>query len=174
MNKKPLIFIVEDNPIYNRLLEGALKSDGHINVECFFNGEDALVALANKKPDIIIQDYLLLGGMNGIEMLKATKKIAPKTEFIFISGNDNIEIAIETIKCGAYDYMVKSPETLKELGKTIEKVLVYKKIATRKLNFKIGIILFFGALIIFLILIVALVLSNPEYYGWNFRKALSI
>ncbi len=174
MNKKTTIFIVEDNPIYNRLLEGALKSNGNFNVECFFNGEDALKALSNKKPDVIIQDYLILGGINGIEMLKTTKKIAPKTEFIFISGNDSIEVAIDAIKYGAYDYLVKDKDTLKKLDKIIENVRAHKKIKARKLRFKIGVVLFFGALMIFLILISILVLSNPEYYGWNFRKALSV
>ena len=95
----PLIFIVEDNSIYNRLIMSHLRSHKYIRVESFLSGEECLKNI-DRKPDIIIQDYLL-DGMTGIDVLKATKKKYPDTEFVFLSSQDNIEIASNSIKYGA-------------------------------------------------------------------------
>ena len=64
-NKGPLIFVVEDNPVYNKLVVSYLKTNKFTNVEAFLSGEEVLKAM-ERQPKIIIQDYLL-DGMNGIE-----------------------------------------------------------------------------------------------------------
>ena len=73
--KNPLIFVVEDNKVYNKLIVNYLKSNKYVNVEAFYSGEECLKNI-EKGPDIIIQDYLL-EGMNGIEVLKRVKKVSP-------------------------------------------------------------------------------------------------
>ena len=65
--KNPLIFVVEDNQMYNKLVVSYLKTNKFSNVESFHTGEDALKNM-DKNPDIVIQDYLL-DGMTGIEVL---------------------------------------------------------------------------------------------------------
>src|SRR5674476_998396 len=85
--KYPLIFIVEDNSVYNKLIVNHLRSHKLIRTESFLSGEECLKNI-DRKPDIIIQDYLL-DGINGIEVLKATRKKYPETEFIFLSGQND-------------------------------------------------------------------------------------
>ncbi len=109
----PMIFIVEDNSIYNKLIASHLRSNNFKRIESFLSGEECLKNL-HKKPDIVIQDYLL-NGINGLEVLKETKKKNPDTEFIFISAQDSIEVAVDTIRHGASDYVVKNQFAFKKL-----------------------------------------------------------
>ena len=66
------------------------------------------------KPDIIVQDYQLQG-ISGLNVLKRTKKILPNTEFIFLSGQDNVNLAVDTMKFGAFDFIVKNDVALQRL-----------------------------------------------------------
>ena len=70
--KSPLIFIVEDNSVYNKLIVNHLRTHKLIRTESYLSGEECLQNI-NHKPDIIIQDYLL-EGINGLDVLIATKK----------------------------------------------------------------------------------------------------
>ena len=117
----PLIFIVEDNKTFNRLIEQQLILHNFKNVVCFTSGEDCLEELY-LKPDIIIQDYILQG-INGLSVLQRTKKILPDTEFIFLSGKENIDIAINTMKYGAFDYIIKNDLAFQRLLQKIENII---------------------------------------------------
>ncbi|MFV0291462.1 MAG: response regulator [Mangrovibacterium sp.] len=165
-NKKPLIFVVEDNQVYNRLAVSFLKTNGYTQVESFLSGEDVLKALETQEPAIVIQDYLL-GGISGIEVLKAAKAKYPNVEFIFLSGNDSIEVAINTMKYGAYDYIVKDQVALKKMITKINRIEAFKTLETQKTSYKKGITAFFAALVFFIIVVIIFVLLNPQHFGWN-------
>jgi DNA-binding NtrC family response regulator len=162
-NKGPLIFVVEDNPVYSKLVVSYLKTNKFINVEAFSSGEEVLKAMP-KQPRIVIQDYLL-DGMNGIEVLKKSKKIAPEVEFIFLSGQDSIDIAINTMKYGAYDYIVKDQMALKKLVNKMNKILSITQLEKSNKRYKTGVILFFIFLTLFIITIIAMAIMYPETFG---------
>jgi DNA-binding NtrC family response regulator len=162
-NKGPLIFVVEDNPVYSKLVVSYLKTNKFLNVEAFASGEEVLNAMP-KQPRIVIQDYLL-DGMNGIEVLKRSKKIAPEVEFIFLSGQDSIDIAINTMKYGAYDYIVKDQMALKKLVNKINKILSITQLEKSNKRYKTGVILFFIFLTLFIITIIAMAIIYPETFG---------
>lgn len=114
-NKNHLIFIVEDNKIMNRLTTEHLKKNGCTNVQSFYSGEECLASFKKGEiPDIVVQDYNM-PGINGIDVLKIVKKKNPQTQFIFLTGNDDIEIAVNTIKYGAFDYIVKDNMSMEKL-----------------------------------------------------------
>ncbi|MBN1821127.1 MAG: response regulator [Prolixibacteraceae bacterium] len=146
--KNPLIFIVEDNKIYNQLIVKFLSQKGFTNVKSFSNGEDCLRNM-NLKPDIVIQDYLL-DGLNGIEVLKRAKKHYPETEFIFLSGQSSMEIAVNSMRYGAYDYIVKDETTMDRLVDKIGKIGETKRIARKNKVIKIILL----CLIVFLLLVI--------------------
>jgi len=127
MSKKnyPLIFIVEDNKAYSRLLEHHLRMNNYTNVISILSGEECLKNLY-RKPDIIIQDYKLQG-ISGLNVLQRTKKMLPYTEFIFLSGIDDIDVAIDSVKFGAYYYIVKNDVALNRLIPKLEEI---KKVQT--------------------------------------------
>ncbi|WP_372774837.1 response regulator [Mangrovibacterium sp.] len=162
-SKNPLIFVVEDNQVYNRLIVSFLKTNKLTNVESFSSGEDAIKAM-EKQPAVVIQDYLL-EGMNGIEVLKRAKKIAPNVEFIFLSGQDNIDVAINSMKYGAYDYIVKDQMALKKMVNKIQKIQSYNQLEVSRTRYKTGVILFFVFLSLFIIAMIAVALMYPKYFG---------
>jgi DNA-binding NtrC family response regulator len=114
-NKNYLIFVVDDNKILNRVTTEHLKKNGYFNVRSFFSGEECLDSLKKRLiPDIVVEDYNMTG-MNGIDVLKAVKKKHLQTQFIFLTSNDDIEIAVNTIKYGAFDYIVKDSMSMEKL-----------------------------------------------------------
>ena len=165
-NKGPLIFVVEDNPVYSKLVVSYLKTNKFTNVESFSSGEEVLNAM-EKQPKIVIQDYLL-DGMNGIEVLKKAKKIAPDVEFIFLSGQDSIDIAINTMKYGAYDYIVKDQMALKKMVNKMIKILSITHLEKSNKRYKTGVVLFFVFLSLFIIAIIAIAIMYPETFGLKF------
>ena len=162
----PLIFIVEDNPVYNKLIVNYLNSKKFNRIESFLSGEECLKKI-HLKPDIIIQDYLL-EGIDGIEVLKATKKIHPYTEFIFLSGQDSVDVAINTMKLGAYDYIVKDQMALKKMADKITKILAVQMLVKNNKRYKTGIALFFVALGAIILILLALSFIYPDkFHLWG-------
>lgn len=159
----PLIFVVEDNQMYNKLVVSYLKTNKFTNVESFYTGEEVLKNM-HRNPDIVIQDYLL-DGMTGIEVLIKAKKISPNVEFIFLSGNDSIDIAINSMKYGAYNYIVKDQMALQKLVEKIQKINSVSKLVETKKKFKIGVILFFIGLGILILITIFLALKYPQVFG---------
>lgn len=148
-----LIFVVEDNRVYNKLICSYLRSNKFTNVMPFYSGEDAINNLY-RTPDIIIQDFLL-DGMNGIEVLKKAKEMDADIEFIFLSGQDNIDVAINTMKYGAYDYIVKDQMALKKMVNKINKIQSVNKLVKSNKRYRTGVVIFFSVLIVIVIAILA-------------------
>jgi DNA-binding NtrC family response regulator len=161
--KYPLIFIVEDNSVYNKLIANHLHTHKLIHTESFLSGEECLKNI-HRRPDIIIQDYLL-NGINGIEVLLATKKKYPEINFIFLSGQDNMEVAINSIKFGAYDYIIKDQNALNKLTDKINKLIVTHQVIYNNKRFKHGITLFFIALAIIILIFAALTILFPGTFS---------
>ena len=100
-----LIFVVEDDPYFNKLLTSFLSAKNIGIIKSFFSGEDCIENM-NEQPDIIVMDYIL-PLKNGLEIMQEAKKLSPKTKYIFISGQSNVKACVEAIKLGAVDYIVK-------------------------------------------------------------------
>lgn len=154
-----LIFVVEDNRVYNKLIVSYLKTNKFNNVMPFYSGEDTINNLY-RNPDIIIQDFLL-DGMNGIDVLKKAKEQNPDIEFIFLSGQDNIDVAINTMKYGAYDYIVKDQMALKKMVNKINKIQSVNKLVKSNKRYRVGVVVFFIALAIIILLILAFTFFIP-------------
>ncbi len=161
--KNPLIFVVEDNQMYNKLVVSYLKTNKFSNVESFLTGEDALKNM-DKNPDIVIQDYLL-DGMTGIEVLIKAKKTNPNVEFIFLSGQDSIDIAINSMKYGAYDYIVKDQMALQKMVNKIHKINSVTELVKSNKRYKVGVVLFFIGLVLLVIATLVLAILHPQIFG---------
>ena len=78
-----------------------------LEVEQAFSGSEALKKLtAGSKTEVVILD-VKMPGMDGIETLKAIKSQVPLVEVIMLTGHATVESAIEGMKCGAFDYLLK-------------------------------------------------------------------
>lgn len=155
-----LIFVVEDNRVYNKLICSYLKSNSFTNVMPFYSGEDAINNLY-RNPDIIIQDFLL-DGMNGIDVLKKAKEQNTNIEFIFLSGQDNIDVAINTMKYGAYDYIVKDQMALKKMVNKINKIQSVNKLVKTNKRYRYGLWIFIGVIILVIALVLFFIFFFPS------------
>lgn len=117
------ILIVDDELIMRESLAGWLERDGHF-VEKAESGEEALKKIGETRFDILLLD-IKMEGMSGLEVLKEIKDTDPDTEVIMITAYGSISSAIEAMKSGAFDYLLK-PFDPNELGILIEKVIEQK------------------------------------------------
>lgn len=87
--------------------------------------EDFLTAMAVYQPDVILSDYKL-PFFDGLSALKLALELAPDTPFIIITGSMNEETAVQCMKTGAWDYVIK--EHIKRLGPVVVSCLVQKSL----------------------------------------------
>jgi two-component system OmpR family response regulator len=128
-NKKKIkIFLVDDDPVYLKILEIQFLEHADLVIETFATGELCLASLVNK-PDIIILDYHLdgvfLNAMNGIQTLDEIKKVDSEIPVIMLSSQDKIEVAISCMHHEAHDYVVKSETAFVRLKKIITHIFSY-------------------------------------------------
>ena len=112
------IFIVEDDIWYSSMLEYHISLNPDYQVKKFHTAADFLNAI-HEKPDIVTLDYSL-PDMNGDEVLKEIKELSPETKTVVISGQENIKIALDLLKKGAYDYIVKDDDAKDRIWNTLQ------------------------------------------------------
>ena len=116
------IMLVEDEKITRKTLTDILKKENY-EVNSFSDGTEALNTLKQNNFDVVITD-LRLPGTNGLDILKAAKEMNSRIIVIIITAYATVETAIESLKLGAYDYLLKpfSPEQLLSILKHIEQL----------------------------------------------------
>jgi CheY-like chemotaxis protein/HPt (histidine-containing phosphotransfer) domain-containing protein len=102
---KGVVFIVDDEPDIVQILEDAI-SDNDFTIHKFYNGEEALEKFEELCPDLIISD-INMPKLNGIEMIKAIRKISTTTPVIFVSGYLSKELMQEALAYGAEAFIEK-------------------------------------------------------------------
>ncbi|MDZ7859837.1 MAG: sigma-54 dependent transcriptional regulator [Candidatus Krumholzibacteriota bacterium] len=114
------VIIVDDEQAIRWSLGEALKNEGYETEEAE-NGKKALEGFSADPADIVILD-LKLPDINGIEVLKKIKKIDERIPVIMMTAYGEIETAVEAIRCGAYDFLLK-PFQLEKMKITIKNAL---------------------------------------------------
>lgn len=114
------IFVVEDNEWYNKLLVHHLSLNPDYEVESFFNARDFLKEL-NKAPDVVTLDYRL-PDMLGMDVLKRIKEENEDIQVVLVSEQEDIQVVVELLKHGAYDYIVKSNDIRERLLNTVSNI----------------------------------------------------
>lgn len=115
-----LIFVVEDDLWYGELLVHHLSLNPDYEITKFGTAKDMLASL-HLQPDVITLDYSL-PDMTGSEALARIKSESPNTAVVVISGQENIATAIDLLRKGAYDYLVKDEETRERLWNSINNI----------------------------------------------------
>jgi len=114
------IFIVDDELIMRKSLSGWLERDGY-EVDTAESGEEALEKLKETRFDLLLVD-IKMEGISGLDVLKHVRENDPDVAVVMITAYGSISTAIEAIKNGAYDYLLK-PFDPDELGVLIEKIV---------------------------------------------------
>jgi DNA-binding NtrC family response regulator len=116
----PAILIVEDEPKMLRLLELNLTEEGY-TTHTAANAETGLNTLRQEKIDLVVTD-LKLPGMDGLEFLQAVKRTDARIPVIVMTAYGTVETAVEAMKAGASDYVLK-PFSLEEMKLIVRKEL---------------------------------------------------
>ena len=112
------VLLVDDEKDFVETLAERLAVRG-FDLRACLNGEEALDMIQQHEFDVVVLD-VLMPGQDGIETLRNIKNLKPLIHVIMLTGNATVETAIEGMKLGAYDYLIKPTET-KELLEKITK-----------------------------------------------------
>lgn len=110
IEKQPRLLVVDDDDDFRLLMKSTLIEEGYL-VDDAPSGEDAITAAHNQQYDIVLLD-VKMPGIDGIQTLKILRKEAPNTDYIMITGFQEISLAIECIKLGAKEYLNKPINTV--------------------------------------------------------------
>lgn len=120
------IFVVEDDPFYGELLEYILNRDPELEVELMTSGKECLKNMY-KNPDVVTLDYGL-SDMNGLEVMEKIKAANPRVEIIVVSGQQDVATAVNILRKGAYDYLVKDEEAKDRIWNSVQKIRDRKRL----------------------------------------------
>ncbi|MFK5926700.1 MAG: diguanylate cyclase [Desulfuromusa sp.] len=109
------ILIVDDELFFRKLYRDLLLEEGY-RVDVCDNGDDAIVLLQQRQIDLVVTD-MVMPGKSGLDVLRATRAHPNSPDVILVTGHASLESAIDALKNGARDYLVKpfNPEELKHL-----------------------------------------------------------
>jgi len=163
--EKILIFLVDDDPIFQKVLETQFKEQTDYETKTFSTGEDSLKKLT-ENPDIIFLDYQLNSlspkAQTGLQILNRIKIINPKIEVVMLSSQDRIEVAVNCMKHNAFDYIVKSESAFMRAQKAISAILNLKRIKKELAFYRISAILLSVAVFVVITAIVLIEILNPS------------
>ena len=106
------IAIVDDDHGFSFMLKDYLLSSLDLKSDLFSNGNDFLKNYSSHDTRKIILDYEFDEGPNGLIVLRKIKAVNPMAVVIIVSGQDNLEKAVETLRNGATDYFLKTNKTV--------------------------------------------------------------
>ena len=108
MNIATVLLVDDEVPFVEAMTRRLTKRN--LTVLTAFNGQESLTSLGtNSSVDVVILD-VKMPGMDGIETLKQIKKLRPLVEVIMLTGHANMEVAIEGMELGAFDYLMNPME----------------------------------------------------------------
>lgn len=158
-NDKRFLFLVDDEPIQNEMLKDYLDERFLYEIKCFESGEEMLQNM-NLNPEIVVLDYHLSAHIpnakNGVEILKTLKQQYPEVQVIMLSGQDKIDVAVDSMKYGAYDYVIKGETAFSRMENILNNVSELHKVKTLNKAYKRTISLLTGAIIVVVALAIIL------------------
>lgn len=125
------VLLVDDEKDYIDTLLKRL-SKRNLNIKGVENGEKALDWLKNNPVDVVLLD-VRMAGMDGIQVLKKIKESYPLIEVIMLSGHASVDVAIEGMELGAFDYLMK-PVDFDELLYKLQDANKKKRIQEEKIK----------------------------------------
>ena len=125
------VLLVDDEVEFLETLIKRMKKR-NVDITGVKSGEEALIALDQNQVDVVILD-VRMPGMDGIETLKEIKKRYPLIEVIMLTGHASVEVAVQGMELGAFDYLMK-PMNIDELLYKVEDAHKNKLIQEEKLK----------------------------------------
>ncbi|MBN8852884.1 MAG: hypothetical protein BGO55_14885 [Sphingobacteriales bacterium 50-39] len=120
-NQEPVIFVVEDNLMYQSLIAKELESVSR-NIHFYTNGEACLDEL-DKAPSVIVMDYNLDGKLNGLDTLQQVRTTHPDVYVILFSSQKGLNTKEVFLRYGSFDFLEKNSLSLRTLHQMVDGVI---------------------------------------------------
>jgi two-component system NtrC family response regulator len=130
---KNRILVIDDDASLRRVLEYNLQQEGY-EVQAAASAEEGLYLFGQSPPCLVITD-MKMSGMDGMMLLKTVKERSPETLVIIITAYGTVDVAVEAMKAGAYDYITK-PFNREALKLTVSKALQFSGLAEENKRLK--------------------------------------
>ncbi len=117
---KSRIFVLEDDLFYSKILKRGLELNPDNEVTVFSSGDELFKQLYSK-PDILTIDFGI-PNTNVPALIKKIKADYPSVEMVVVSGQEDVKTALDLLKLGVYDYIVKDEETSRKLWQTVNHI----------------------------------------------------
>jgi two-component system response regulator AtoC len=114
------ILIIDDDPTMVQVVVGLCKEDGHTPIP-YTSGQKALDFMLGHSPQLILTD-LRMNGVSGMDILRAARLTLPRVPVLLLTANRQLEVALEAMRSGAFDYVLK-PFNVEDLRSAIQKAL---------------------------------------------------
>ena len=112
-----LIFVVEDDPVFQEIFKKKLEEKKFSNIKLFSKGEDCLGKL-NQNPAVVFLDFSL-DGLNGLDVLKKIKSEKPKIKVYIVTVIEDKVVRQKCLKAGATNYFVKTDKGMDRLNRVV-------------------------------------------------------
>jgi DNA-binding NtrC family response regulator len=130
---KAKILVIDDDNSLRRVLEYNLQEEGY-EVLSAASGEEGLRLFGEFQPDLVITD-MKMPGMDGLMVLRAVRELSSEMLVIIITAFGTVDVAVEAMKAGAYDYITK-PFNRDALRMTVRKALQFSGLSSENMRLK--------------------------------------
>ena len=130
---KAKILLIDDDTSLRRVLEYNLQEEGY-EVQAAASGEEGLRLFEQLRPDLVVTD-MKMTGIDGLQVLNSIKESSPDTLVIIITAFGTVDVAVEAMKAGAFDYITK-PFNREALKLTVKKALQFSGMAEENKRLK--------------------------------------
>ena len=112
------VLLVDDEKEFVEVLGERLETRDFKILQAF-SGDEALAQIAQNEVDVVVLD-VLMPGRGGVETLREIKQLKPILEVIMLTGNATVQSAVEGMKLGAFDYLMKPTDTRELVEKIVK------------------------------------------------------
>ena len=126
------IFVVDDDIFTSAIFKQHLQNLGYDVITCFSSGTLCLNHL-QERPDIILLDHEM-GDLTGFDVLIKIKRFDPNIYVVMVSGQEDMMTAIDSLKYGAFDYIIKGDDTTYKITKVMERIGEIHRLIEQKKN----------------------------------------
>lgn len=118
------LFLVDDDAFSLHLYHQNILNLGYTDVKIFENGMECLNNL-NQKPEVVFLDHNM-DNLTGFEVLKKIKRIDPNIFVVMVSAQENMKTAVDALKYGAFDYIIKGDNELLKIENVLSRIELIK------------------------------------------------
>jgi len=130
-SKQFKIFLVDDDLFSLSLYEQSLRNLGYQDITTFESGTDCLNQL-NQNPQVIFLDHNLDNTLSGFETLKKIKRFDPNTYVVMVSGQEDMQQALDALRYGAFDYLIKGQNEVEKMQLVLDRIAQIQEMLSKK------------------------------------------